>query len=203
MDDSLIAIPVFIVLVGFPVTGWILARVMKHRERMAMLRMGIVPPNDMRKYRRNGYTGPDPWLGMPPQPGAPMPGYSAYDDQNTAQYSLQKGVRTTMVGLALTIGFSFIGYHANEFPPIHPGPWLLGGLIPMFVGIAQIINSLLAGATFTMRRPMGPPLDTPQPPPPPPQPGRPFSGFSEPGAPGPRYEELARPVPPPDRPKNN
>jgi hypothetical protein len=187
---------------GLPVAGWILGRVMKHRERMAMLQMGIVPPGDMRKYRRNGYTGPDPWPGMPPQPGAPMPGYPPFVDQDSAQYSMHRGIRTTMVGLALLIGLSFIGYHAGEYPPIHPGPWLLGGLIPTFVGVAQIITALMSGATFTMRTPMTPPPNMP-PPPPPPQPGRPFSGFSEPGAPGPRYEELARPVPPPDRPKNN
>jgi hypothetical protein len=41
-----------------------------------------------------------------------------------------------------------IRYHAKEFPPIQPGPWVLGGLIPTFVGIAQIIIALISGATI-------------------------------------------------------
>jgi hypothetical protein len=43
-----------------------------------------------------------------------------------------------MIGLALLTGLSFIGYHnhgrAFGAPTIEPGPWLLGGLIPTFVG---------------------------------------------------------------------
>jgi hypothetical protein len=71
----------------------------------------------------------------------------------------------------------------------------LGGLIPMFVGIAQIIIALLSGATFTLRmqpRPFVPPGPTP--------PGQRSYGSAHPQPPGPGYEELARPVPPPDRP---
>jgi hypothetical protein len=95
----------------------------------------------------------------------------------------------------LLIGLSFIGYHSGDGPfgsaTIHPGPWLLGGLIPMFVGVAQIIIALLSGATFGAPR-FGPP-------PPPPAGGQRTYGSSQPGQPGPRYEELARPVKPPDR----
>jgi hypothetical protein len=98
------------------------------------------------------------------------------------------------------IGLSFIGYRGGDGPfmpaSIHPGPWLLGGLIPMFVGIAQIIIALMSGAVFMFRM---------QPPPPsgplgaPPPGARPYGNSAQPGPPGPRYEELARPVPPPDR----
>jgi hypothetical protein len=112
---------------------------------------------------------------------------------------MRRGLMTTAVGLAILIGLSFIGYHGGDgpFSPayVRPGPWLLGGLIPMFVGIAQIIIALMSGAAFTFRiapgaQGMPPPSQRPygsaqqQPPPPPP---------------GPRYEELARPVKPPDR----
>ena len=200
MDDNLVPVIGIIVIFGFPIGGWILGRILKHRERMAYLERGMVPPRDMRKYRKQGYGG-SMGLGTPGMPGPNSPsGYGDYEMQSAAQYSLQRGVRTTMVGLALTIGFSFIGYHADQFPPIEPGPWLLGGLIPMFVGVAQIINAILAGASFTLRMPMPP--SPPPPPGPPPPPRDPFRGFSEPGRPGPRYEELARPVPPPDLPKN-
>ena len=123
--------------------------------------------------------------------------YNAYDDPNSAQCTMHRGIVTTMVGFAILIGLSFIGYHAGDGPfspaTIHPGPWLLGGLIPMFVGIAQIIIGLLSGAAFTFH--------TPQPGPGPyaPPPGQRPDGAPQPGEPGPRYEELARPVPPPDR----
>jgi hypothetical protein len=137
-----------------------------------------------------------PNMGMPPNVGG-GPYFAGYDDPGSAQCTLHAGIKTTMVGLALLIGLSFIGYRSDEFPPIHPGPWLLGGLIPMFVGVAQIIIALLSGATLNMRAPLGPPPNVPPSSPPPP--GGPFGGFSEPGRPGQRYEELARPAPPPDR----
>lgn len=202
MEDSIGAL-VPIVFIALLLGGWIVGRVLKHRERMEMLRMGIIPPNDLKRWQKYGGPG---WAqgmqGMQMPPGMqPPPTYQPYDEQMAAQYTLQRGIRTTMVGLAITIGFSFIGYDSSSFPPIHPGPWLLGGLIPMFFGVAQIINALLAGATIGARMPQPPPpYDAPKPPPPPPpQPGHPFGGFSEPGRPGSRYEELARPVPPPDR----
>ena len=44
---------------------------------------------------------------------------------------------------------SFIGFHDDEFVL---GPWLLGGLVPMFVGVAQIVNALINGARFGATR---------------------------------------------------
>jgi hypothetical protein len=105
-----------------------------------------------------------------------------------------------LIGLAILIGLSFIGYDTNgpfNSPQLHPGPWLLGGLIPMFVGIAQIIVALLSGARFGVGPRSGPP---------PPYPGAP-GPQAPPGphayGPEPRthsgYDELKRPVPPPER----
>jgi hypothetical protein len=129
-----------------------------------------------------------------------MPNYAAYEDPNSAQCTLRRGITTAAVGFALLIGLSFIGYRGGDgiFNPatIRPGPWLLGGLIPMFVGIAQIIIALMSGAIFSIGR-IQPPPGPSGPPPPPGQ-----SSYGAPpqsGQPGPRYEELARPVPPPDR----
>jgi hypothetical protein len=200
MDDNVIPVLGIICVFGLPVLGWIASRMMRHRERMEMLRLGMMPPPDGRGWnRRNSFTGP----GMPPPfpggvggPPGPNFGYSAYDDPNSAQCTMHRGIVTTMVGFAILIGLSFIGYRGGDGPfspaTIHPGPWLLGGLIPMFVGIAQIIIALISGAAFNFRVP-------PQPPPPGPPPGQRPYGSAQPGSPGPRYEELARPVPPPDR----
>jgi hypothetical protein len=200
MEDNLGPL-IPIVFIVFMFGAWIVSRMLRHRERMAMLRMGIIPPRDMRRWQKHGgpVWGPGtmPPPGMQMSPGAPFPPNAmGYEDPDSAQGTLRAGVKTTMVGLALLIGLSFIGYHADRFPPIHPGPWLLGGLIPMFVGIAQIIIALISGATFGMRAPLGPPPNMTQSQPP--GPNAPF-GTSHPSPPGPRYEELARPAQPPDR----
>jgi hypothetical protein len=208
MDEAWIPIIGMICVFGLPIGGWIVVRVLDHRERMAMLQRGIVPPPNSRygrKFARAQGQAPD-WGGVPPwnTPGQmpPQPQY-AYDDPNSPQCLLRKGITTGMVGFALLIGLSFIGYHGSEGPfqpaSIHPGPWLLGGLIPMFVGVAQIITALLSGAQFTFGRGLQAP---PNAAPPPYGTSGPFPNYGpppEPGRPGPRFEELARPVPPPDR----
>jgi len=203
MDDNLIPVLGIICLFGLPMVGWILGRMMKHRERMEMLRMGMIPPPNGRGWRNRdrfeaGPTVPPPWMGAPGPMGVPPFNYNAYEDPNSAQCTMRRGILTAMVGFAILIGLSFIGYRGGDGPfvpaSIHPGPWLLGGLIPMFVGIAQIIIALLSGATFNIR--MMPPPNGPLGGPPP---GQRTYGSAQPGPPGPRYEELARPVPPPDR----
>ncbi|HEY8415563.1 MAG TPA: DUF6249 domain-containing protein [Thermaerobacter sp.] len=46
---------------------------------------------------------------------------------------LETGLITAAIGLALTLGLYSLGF----------GPWLLGGLIPLFVGLANILAYLL------------------------------------------------------------
>jgi hypothetical protein len=204
MDEVWIPIIGMICVFGLPIGGWIVMRILDHRERMAMLQRGMMPPPNSRMFRRGMRDWSPPpqaaWTGA----GAAPTGYG-YEDPNSPQCLLRKGITTAMVGFALLIGLSFIGYHGGDglFQPasIHPGPWLLGGLIPMFVGIAQIITALLSGAQFTLMR--GAQIPPPNAVPPPYGSSGPFPGYGpppEPGRPGPRYEELARPVPPPDRP---
>ena len=206
MADTLVPLFGIIFLFGAPVAAWIVSRVLAHQERMAMISRGIIPPSDPRAYRdmqRRGWqTGPIP---PPPGPGLGavphVPPASVYDDQYYAQSQLRKGVTVTMVGFALLIGLSFIGFRGDgrmEF-----GPWLLGGLIPMFVGIAQIINALLNGARFPGMQPAAGPTPqstfTAQPPPAagvppnaPPPPSGPYGW-----RPGPT-PEIEKPVQPPD-----
>jgi hypothetical protein len=205
MDDNLIPVLGIICLFGLPMVGWILGRVMKHRERMEMLRLGIVPPPDGRGWNRNrGGSAwappPSSWAAGPGSPVGPaMPNYAPYEDPNSAQCTLRRGITTAAVGFALLIGLSFIGYRGGDGilnpATIRPGPWLLGGLIPMFVGIAQIIIALMSGAIFSIGRIQPPPGPSGPPPPGP----RSYGAPPQSGQPGPRYEELARPVPPPDR----
>ena len=105
--------------------GWLIAlaiflgfiamlRYIDHRERMALIARGI-DPNRLRRQRR----------------GAGL---------------LRAGLIVAMVGLALTIGLYPLGYMLPPFitsTPLHVGPWLLPGLIPLGVGSALVISYYL------------------------------------------------------------
>src|SRR5947209_17781262 len=110
--------------------GWLIAlaiflgfiavlRYIDHRERMAMIARGI-DPYRLRRRRRHG-TG-----------------------------LLRAGLIVAMVGLALTIGLYPLGYILPAVvtnTPLHVGPWLLPGLIPLGVGAALIISYYLGQDT--------------------------------------------------------
>lgn len=105
--------------------GWLIAlaiflgfiaglRYIDHRERMALIARGM-DPNRLRRQRRG--TG-----------------------------VLRAGLIVGMVGFALTIGLYPLGYilpAAITATPLHVGPWLLPGLIPLGVGAALVISYYL------------------------------------------------------------
>jgi hypothetical protein len=105
--------------------GWLIAlaiflgfiavlRYIDHRERMALIARGI-DPNRLRRPRRG--TG-----------------------------VLRAGLIVGMVGFALTIGLYPLGYILPAVftnTPLHVGPWLLPGLIPLGVGAALVISYYL------------------------------------------------------------
>src|SRR5436305_9576900 len=110
-----------VVLIGWLVAlaiffGFIvLLRYLQHREHMAMISTGIHP--DSLRGPRRGSRG-----------------------------MLRAGLITAMVGLTLTIGLYPIGYILPPIfasIPLHFGPWLLPGLIPLGVGIALITSYYL------------------------------------------------------------
>ena len=140
-SDTIIPVIAIVCIFGAPVAAWIVSRVLAHRERMEMLRHGIVPPaneRDMRRAMKHGWS--------PNQSAGPAANQFAYQADYYAQQQLRKGIQVACIGFALLIGLGFIGYRGDGTYVY--GPWLLGGLIPMFVGIAQIINAVLSGATF-------------------------------------------------------
>lgn len=55
--------------------------------------------------------------------------------QRSPRGILWAGVLTAMCGLALLLGLALIGM----------GPWLLGGLIPLFVGVGMVVVYFLGG----------------------------------------------------------
>jgi hypothetical protein len=91
----------------------VLLRYIEHRERMALISRGI-DPNRLRRQRRG--------VGV-----------------------LRAGLITAMVGLALTIGLYPLGFMVPFISetPLHFGPWLLPGLIPLGVGGALVIGYYL------------------------------------------------------------
>ena len=151
MDGPAVGALAVLILFGGPVAAWIVHRVFSHAEYMAMIRNGMTPPPDpraMRRAARYGWTPPpagpaagNPWAAAPAAPPQAPPIPNAYGEYAGyyAQRQLHRGMVTAFVGLAILIGLSFIS-------PGHLGPWLLGGLIPMFVGLAQIITAVLSGA---------------------------------------------------------
>ena len=196
MDDRLIPLFAIFFLFGAPVIAFIVTRVLAHNERMEMIRHGIVPPPSGfggRRYRQWAQQQQQQtWVG--PQPVA-SGGCGA--DDGTPEYTLYRGIRTAFIGLAILIGLSFIGGTPGS-PGFRGGPWLLGGLIPMFVGVAQIIIALLSGAQLAGMRGRSPFVPPPTPPPggaPPPPEGVP-PWQQQPGRA--RLEELSKPVQPPD-----
>jgi len=202
-DESIVAVFAFMFVFGAPVVAFMVARVLRHQERLEMLRRGMMPPEfDKRAYRawrKSGAPWPPPGATQAPWPAAqPAGGWNPSEDD--PQRALFKGIRLALIGLALTlgVGIAFGGYSGN--------PVILFGLIPMFVGIAQIIIAVLSGAQLPGVMPQTTFIPPPQPPPgpgapPPPGPGYGSSGAPPPwaGQPGrPRFEELSKPVPPPD-----
>ncbi|HEY5340657.1 MAG TPA: hypothetical protein VIK27_06495 [Candidatus Aquilonibacter sp.] len=191
------AVLAIMLIFGAPIAAWIISRVLAHQERMAMISRGIVPPP-------HGMRVPPPpsWApgAVPPPPPSGKGGaYPAYDDYYYAQTQMRKGIRLALIGLALVIGLGGIGPlgHISYF-----GPWLLAGLIPMFIGIAQIVNAVLSGAQIPSfgnfgghsgSANFGPPQGPgPTPGAAPPPPAGPYAW--RPGS----TPEIERPVPPPD-----
>ena len=206
MSENVVGALAVICIFGLPVAGWIVLRFLKHQERMEMLRRGMMPPPDFgdkrvyRAWQRAGSPWPPPGAQPPPPPQwtpqSPQPGWSAPEDD--PQRALYKGIRLALIGFAITagLGIAFHGFSGN--------PIILGGLIPMFVGIAQIIIALISGAQLPgvdNRITFIPPPPPPGPGSPPPPPGgygaaQPPPWADQPGRP--RFEELSKPVPPPD-----
>lgn len=199
MTDYSDLIPLFAIffIFGAPVAAWIVSRVLAHQERMEMLRRGIVPPPNAREMRKAMKYGWQP--STPPPSGTPNQYF--YDTDVYAQQQLRRGIQVAFIGFALLVGLGFIGYRGDG--QYVYGPWLLGGLIPMFVGIAQIIGAVLSGATF------GPPSARQRFSPPPPDgssAGQASGTTTSSMPPGPTYggwrpgsvPEIEKPASPPD-----
>ncbi len=62
-----------------------------------------------------------------------------------SQKLLGRGLALAAVGLALLIGLYPFGFVVSEPWPLHFGPWMLLGLIPLFTGLALLVTYYVSG----------------------------------------------------------
>lgn len=48
---------------------------------------------------------------------------------------LRWGIVITALGIAFTLGLYPIGFISGDEYPLHLGPWMLGGFVPLFLGL--------------------------------------------------------------------
>jgi hypothetical protein len=60
-------------------------------------------------------------------------------ETNSKNTLLRWGIILTSIGLALTIGLYFAGFSTVLNYPFHLGPWMLGGLVPLFLGLGLVL----------------------------------------------------------------
>jgi hypothetical protein len=56
---------------------------------------------------------------------------------------LRWGIVITALGLALSIGLYPIGFSGGSDYPLRLGPWMLGGFVPLFLGLGLILLHFL------------------------------------------------------------
>jgi Domain of unknown function (DUF6249) len=56
---------------------------------------------------------------------------------------LSWGILVTALGLALSLGLYFAGFSSGEYYPFGLGPWMLGGFVPLFLGLGLILLHVL------------------------------------------------------------
>ena len=187
ISDNFVGALAILLIFGAPIAAWVISRVLAHQERIEMIRRGIVPPPG--NLSGFGSKMPPPVWGPgsvpppPPPPAGQRVPYQPYDDYYYARTQMRKGIKIGLIGLALLIVFGGPFWGGSHF-----GPFLLIGLIPLFVGIAQIINAVMngaqlpgfgAGAGYGQGQPnFGPPPPPPPSPPPgtaPPPPAGPYA----------------------------
>ena len=60
-------------------------------------------------------------------------------ESNSNKRLLRWGIIVTAIGLALTFGLYTIGFDSADIYPLHLGPWMLGGFVPLFLGIGLVL----------------------------------------------------------------
>jgi hypothetical protein len=64
-------------------------------------------------------------------------------EAKTSKGFLRWGIVITSLGIALSLGFYFAGFDSSENYPLRLGPWMLGGFVPLFLGLGLILLHFL------------------------------------------------------------
>lgn len=64
-------------------------------------------------------------------------------EQKAGSSFLRWGILITGLGLALSLGLYPIGFSAGDVYPLHLGPWMLGGFVPLSLGLGLILLHFL------------------------------------------------------------
>jgi len=60
-------------------------------------------------------------------------------ESKSAGNLLRWGIIIAALGFALSLGLYPIGFDSGNNYPLHLGPWMLGGFVPLFLGISLIL----------------------------------------------------------------
>ena len=118
LEMSSCVVPIAFVAIVFGTV--VLLRWFKHREILALAEKGLLPAQ-----------------------------YAQYMSASRGRGLLGWGIALVALGLALMIGLWPIGFvtrvpHTGEsLYPLNFGPWMLAGLIPLFIGLALLITYFL------------------------------------------------------------
>lgn len=52
---------------------------------------------------------------------------------------LRWGIVITALGFALSLGLYPLGFDSGQNYPLHFGPWMLGGFVPLFLGLGLVL----------------------------------------------------------------
>ncbi|RPI96890.1 MAG: hypothetical protein EHM40_00200 [Chloroflexi bacterium] len=66
-----------------------------------------------------------------------------HPEQKTRKGFLRWGILIGGLGFALSLGLYPIGFSAGNNYPLHLGPWMLGGFVPLFLGLGLILLHFL------------------------------------------------------------
>jgi len=64
-------------------------------------------------------------------------------EQKASSGLLRWGILITALGIGLSLGLYPIGFSAGDNYPLHLGPWMLGGFVPLFLGLGLILLHFL------------------------------------------------------------
>ncbi|MCP4537554.1 MAG: hypothetical protein GY832_10440 [Chloroflexi bacterium] len=114
MDELTLCVTPSVLLIAIFATI-IVTRYFKHREIMAMVEKGVLPE----QYAQ----------------------YTSASRKQRGRGTMGWGIALAALGLALMAGLwplGFVGLGGNAYP-LNFGPWMLVGLVPLFMGVALLI----------------------------------------------------------------